>query len=142
MPISGANGVFKAGIESAYNLSMGGNPSSGATVITAALASGVPMGLKKVGKPWIPLVPAGFGACKAGMESSFNLSMGGNPSSAAAVIAQAISTLAPLAPPIGLSMLKSQLEGIFNLSMGGNPSIIASQMASAIVNYYKVGTIK
>lgn len=142
MPISSANSIFKAGIESAYNLGMGGSPSVDATVITAALASGVPLGLKRVGKPYIPLAPAGFSACKSMIEDAFNLSMGGSPSTAALVIAQAISMLAPLAPPIGLSMLKSQLESIFNLGMGGNPSIIATQMAQAIVMYYKIGAIK
>jgi len=141
MPIAAAMMPMKSQIESSMKLDIAGNADLTSLLITSAIASGVPMGFFPPAPVPIPLIPAGFAACKNALKSAFSLDIAGSPDLVAQLMAAGIALLAPMAPPAGMSILQSQLKSAFSLDIAGNPNLCAQLIALGVVNFYMAGGV-
>lgn len=141
MPIAGGNSLLQNQLKSSLSLQQGAQIKTSASLISAGIASIVPMGLLPSAPSPIPLTPAGLSAGMNMIEQALSLDKGATISTVASLLANGISLIAPLAPPAGLSILSQLIESALSLDVGADIGITSAQIASAIITYYTCGGI-
>lgn len=139
MSIAAAQFPLQSLINALQNSGIGGNPSLNALQLTSAVASVVPMGIIMLGPTPTPLVPAAFAAMQQMLLASYQSGVSGAIPVSSQQIANAISVLVPLIPPIGISILQSMISSMDNMGIVGNSSVTAQMLASAIITYFVSG---
>ena len=144
MPISAAFPTLMNGSSKVMKLEQTGTDNLIAMILSMEVGKAAPMGLKRVGDYWIPLIPSGVSAAKILIKKAHMNCLGKrvNPGLCANYIAKAISLVAPMCPKTGLSLLKRDIEKCISLWQNGNPRLFGSMFAKAVINYYKRGRIK
>jgi hypothetical protein len=138
MPIMVGMAIIQSQLSSAFNMAIAGKPDLTSVMMTAAVASAVPMAMLPMTPP-IPLAPVGFSATQSMLSSAFNMGVAGKPGMMATMIATAYSVLAPMCPPTGLAILQSMLSSAFSMDLAGKPDLMATMIASAICTYFTCG---
>lgn len=144
MPISAAFPTLMNGSSRVMKLEDIGNKDLIASILAMEVGKAAPMGLKRVGQYWIPLIPSGIGAAKSLISKAHMDSLGKSvdPEKCANYIAKAISMVAPMCPKTGLSLLKKDMKKCLTLWERGNAKLFGLLFAKAVINYYKRGGIK
>ena len=140
MPVIAGMSLLAQQIEASMNLGPAAQPPLVATLISAGVASVVPMGLFPSVPP-IPLIPAGMPLCQSAIQSALSLGPAATPKIVSLLMASGISMVAPMAPPAGLSLLATGLENAMGLKEAATQKVVAQLMALEICNYYPMGGI-
>jgi hypothetical protein len=143
MPIAASLSPLQTQIQNAFKMNMSAQSDTVALSIVNAVVSIVPTGLFPMPPPAppIPLSPAGASAAISMVQNAYKMGMGAQSDTVATMLAQAISVIAPLAPPSGLSLLQTQLKNAYKLGMSSQSDTVAMLMAQAIIQYYLAGGI-
>lgn len=141
MPIAAGASLLQNLIKASLSFQQGAQVKTTASLVSVGVASVAPMGLLPLGPSLAPLVPSGVSAGLTMIEQALSLGQGAQKSVAAALMANGISLIAPLAPPAGLSILKQLIELAMSMDKGANIDATASQIATAVITYYTCGGV-
>jgi hypothetical protein len=144
VPIQAAYPTLMSGSSKVMELKQNGTDKLIAMILSMEVGKAAPMGLKRVGQYWVPLIPSGVGAAKSLMTKAHMNCLGNSvsPKKCANYIAKAVSMVAPMCPKTGLSLLKRDIEKCISLWKRGKARLFGMMFAKAVINYYKRGRIK
>ena len=144
MPIQSAYPTLMNGSSKVMELKQTGTDKLIAMILSMEVGKAAPMGLKRVGDYWVPLVPSGVGVARSLMIKAHMNCLGKrvNPKLCANYISKAVSMVAPMCPKTGLFLLKRDIEKCISLWKRGKSKLFGSMFAKAVINYYKRGRIK
>jgi len=141
MPITAAFPIFQSHISQAFNLGPAADQGTVATIVTAGMTAGIPLGLLPSAPSPIPLTPSGASAFQSQFESALRLGLAADVATVSQLMAIAVSVASPMAPPSGLSGLQSAFENALSLGPAADPNTVSQLMAQGIVQYYVSGGI-
>lgn len=141
MPIATIQVPLKSQLATSLKLGRAAKQDLVSLSMVTALAALVPAGLFPIGLGVIPLMPAGFAACKTQMKTALSMGRGANPSLVAQQISVGLSILCPIVPPAGLAALTSQIANALRMGRSATPNSVANIISQAIVLYYTAGMV-
>ena len=144
MPISSAFPMLMNGSSKVMKLEQSGTKDLIAMILAMEVGKAAPMGLKRVGDYWVPLIPSGVNSARNLIKKAHMDCLGKsvNPKKCADYIAKAVSLVAPMCPKTGLSLLRKDVKKCISLWQKGKAKLFGMMFAKAVINYYKRGRIK
>lgn len=144
MPISSAFPTLMNGSSKVMKLEERGTKDLIAMILATEVGKAAPMGLKRVGDYWVPLIPSGVSSARNLIKKAHMDCLGKrvNPKICANYISKAVSMIAPMCPKTGLSLLNKDIEKCISLWKKGKAKLFGMMFAKAVINYYKRGRIK
>lgn len=141
MPITATQKLLETQIKTAFSLDKGAEKTIISLMLATAIASSASAGLLPSAPSPIPLIPCGLTAGQTLIQNSMSLDKMATQDLVAQLIAQGVSVIAPMCPPVGLATLQLQLAQALKMDKGASPDLTAQLWSQAIIAYYSMGTI-